>query len=96
MLPTPWNTEALTAPSPEPERADNPEVGASDPARTAEHGLGESGDVARLEPLVKVREQRLAAGEADVLREAQLLGEVPAVEAQPGTTAPDMIRIRTT
>ena len=31
-----WNTEALTAPSAEPERADNPEVGASDPARSAE------------------------------------------------------------
>jgi FeS assembly SUF system protein len=31
-----WNTEALTAPSPEPERADNPAVGAADAARTAE------------------------------------------------------------
>ena len=31
-----WNTEALTAPSETPERADNPKVGESDPARTAE------------------------------------------------------------
>ncbi|HUF23775.1 MAG TPA: SUF system Fe-S cluster assembly protein [Vicinamibacterales bacterium] len=31
-----WNTEALTAPGETPERADNPNVGESDPARTAE------------------------------------------------------------
>jgi FeS assembly SUF system protein len=31
-----WNTDALTAPSETPERADNPTVGESDPARTAE------------------------------------------------------------
>lgn len=31
-----WNTEALTAPGETPERADNPKVGPSDAARTAE------------------------------------------------------------
>jgi FeS assembly SUF system protein len=31
-----WNTDALTAPSDTPERADNPEVAEADPARTAE------------------------------------------------------------
>ena len=31
-----WNTDALTAPSPAPERADNPTVGESDPVRTAD------------------------------------------------------------
>ncbi len=31
-----WNMDALTAPSAEPERADNPEVGGADAARTAE------------------------------------------------------------
>ena len=31
-----WNMDALTAPSAEPARADNPEVGGADPVRTAE------------------------------------------------------------
>ncbi len=31
-----WNMDALTEPSAEPARADNPDVGGSDPARTAE------------------------------------------------------------
>src|SRR5690606_28347388 len=31
-----WNTDALTAPTDVPERADNPAVGEADPAKTAE------------------------------------------------------------
>jgi FeS assembly SUF system protein len=31
-----WNMDALTAPSPEPARTDEPTVGPADPARTAE------------------------------------------------------------
>jgi FeS assembly SUF system protein len=31
-----WNLDALKAPAAEPARADNPDVGVSDPARTAE------------------------------------------------------------
>ena len=31
-----WNVDALTAPAAEPDRADNPAVGAADPAKTAD------------------------------------------------------------